>query len=131
MSLKSRIAAFCAAVLTVAGLVVGVATPAQAWSYCNWPYPQGLVTFTDNQGYCTQASAQSWSVLSFPSGHCFYLGAWRDWAGSVINFTGRSIIISDSGTCTGTSQGLPAHTSDPDLYAGVNLGNKVGSFAVY
>jgi hypothetical protein len=129
MKNRYRIAAFATALVTSFGTIAAAATtPAQAWSYCTFTPPAGLVTFTADQGYC--GNRVSYNVVQ---GACVYLGQWANWAGSVLNKSPRGIIVTDTSNCTGSaSAALPAGNTHPNLYSinGINLGDKVSAFYV-
>jgi len=131
MSIRRKLAVMAVSLLASVGVMVGVATPAHAWTYCNPPMSSGVMYFTDNQGYCGDVWA--WTITAADAGDCIYLGQYANRAGSVANKSGRAIIATDSINCTGSdSFSMPAGQSHPNLYAinGKDLGNKISAFYV-
>lgn len=109
--------------------VLGIATPAEAWTYCSPSTAASTLILFDQQGYC--GTFYAWYVVP---GQCVYLDspAPGNFAGSVWNRTSRGIILSSSTNCTGNSVAIQAGTSHPNLYSinGQNFGNTISSFYV-
>lgn len=126
----TKVKALAVSLLVAAGIIISVATPAQAWSYCNDHASfTNYLTMFDNQGYCGTTANLSAATLS--SGCHPFTGAYYDnWAASAVNNTDRDLIFSDNANCTGSASfALAAHTSHPNFYAvaGQNLGNRISS----
>jgi hypothetical protein len=131
MSIKARILAFMVALLTTVGIGVGVATPAQAWGYCN-PHTiiDNRVMLYDHQGYCGNYVATQWSGSP---GQCItlYSGTGNNWAGSVDNTLNVVIVLHNMPGCaSGPYKVMQPNTADPDLYNDVGMGNAVSSIRV-
>ena len=131
MSVSKRIAAAFVALAASVSAVVSVATPAQAWSYCNdatyYPYSLNLY---DLQGYCGPGV---WYYTDNGTTNCRTLfgSTANNNAAAVFNTANRGVTLYNDNNCT-TANGhyyLPAHNSHPNLYASnIDLGNKITSF---
>jgi hypothetical protein len=110
--------------MTIASKTCKTAPALNAWGYCTVTPTNLKITFYRNQGYCGDSVQFNKTALLA----CRDMGSWSNWAASVVNYT-SDMIMSDRADCTGSpSQGVPANTTDPDLYANPNIGRLVSSF---
>jgi hypothetical protein len=117
--MKGRIARVAAALLISLGFIVGPATPAQAWSYCNNPSLGQGVFFWPSQGYCQPGQRIGWASLDV-NAPCYTLAnhAYDDYAAAVVNNKPFTLTIFQSDNCSFAYEwhDICAYCSDADLY---------------